>query len=254
MEYYWARRRGFPPERVESPDELSRPRRNLCVVCTQLDMPARAQRRLVQAWCSVLPTLETMEHLWFFSRVPQDLFNAACEVPRLKGLYVKWSGVKNIEAVTGARHLQAFHLGDSAQLQAIDCLSSMSRLRWLGLGNIKRISRLDPIGKLTGLEGLALDGSVWTTQRVETLAPIGRLLGLKFLSISNLRAADRTLRPLFVLRKLEAFQAALWWDPVVVEVLYARNPWLPPNQAHEPASAQRRARRSATDVSQTKLS
>lgn len=242
MKYYWARRRGFPPESVESPHELSRPRRNLCVVCTQLNMPAGAQRKLVQAWCDVLPTLKTVEHLWFLSRVPQDLFNAACEVPRLKGLYVKWSGVKSIEAVTGARHLQAFHLGDSAQLQSIDCLSSMSRLRWLGLANIKRITRLDPIGKLHGLEGLAVDGSVWTTQRVETLAPIGQLPGLKFLSITNLRAADKTLRPLFALRKLGTFWSAQWWDPEEVDELHTRNPKLPSNSAQQPTSAPSGAR------------
>lgn len=226
MNYYWDRRRGFPPDAVESPNELSRPRRNLCVQCTQLHMPAGAQRKLVRSWCDVLPTLETVEHLWFLSRVPQDLFDAACAVPRLKGLYVKWSGVKSIEAVTGARHLQAFHLGDSAQLRSIDCLSTMSRLRWLGLVNIKRITRLDPIGRLHGLAGLAVGGSIWTTQRVETLAPIGQLSGLKFLSITNLRAADRTLRPLFALRQLETFRSARWWDPEEVDELHARNPKL----------------------------
>ena len=231
MKYYWARRRGFPPESTESPDELSRPRRNLCVVCTQLNMPASAQRKLVHAWCDILPTLETVEHLWFLSRVPQDLFNAACKVPRLTGLYVKWSGVKSIADVAGARHLRAFHLGDSAQLQSIDCLASMPRLRWLGLANIKCITRLDPIGKLHRLEGLRVDGSVWTTQRVETLAPIGQLSGLRFLSITNLRATDKTLRPLFTLRKLETFWSAQWWDPEEVAELHARNPMLPSNTA-----------------------
>jgi hypothetical protein len=105
----------------------------------------------------------------------------------------------------------------------------MSRLRWLGLANIKRISRLDPIAKLHGLEGLGVDGSVWTTQRVETLAPIGQLSGLRFLSITNLRAADKTLRPLFALRKLETFWSATWWDPEEVAQLHARNPMLPSN-------------------------
>ena len=229
MKHYWARRRGFPPESVESPDELSRPRKNLCVVCTQLDMPAGAQRKLVRAWCDLLPTLKSVEHLWFLSRVPQDLFDAACKAPRLKGLYVKWSGIKSIEALTDAQHLRFFHLGDSAQLQSIDVLSSMRQLRWLDLVNIKRISRLDPIGELQGLEGLSVDGSTWTTQRVETLAPIGRLTSLKYLSIVNLRAADKTLRPLFALRSLEEFLSAQWWDSDEVDELRSRNRRLPSN-------------------------
>jgi len=224
MKYYWDRRRGFPPDHVESPEQLKRPRKNLCVVCTQLDMPASAQRKLVNAWCELLPILKTVEHLWFLSRVPQDLFDAACQVPKLKGLYIKWSGVKNIEAVASARHLRYFHLGDSAQLQSIDCLSSMQQLRWLDLANIKRIDRLDPIAKLRKLEGLSVDGGTWTTQRVATLEPIGKLTSLRYLSIVNLRAADKTLRPLFRLRKLENFLAAQWWDPAEIDELRARNP------------------------------
>lgn len=245
MKYYWTRRRGFPPDSVERPEELSRPRTNLGVVCTQLDLPASAQRKLVRAWCDVLPTLETVEHLWLLSRVPQDLFDAACRVPRLKGLYIKWSGVESIDAVIGARHLQAFHLGDSARLQSIDCLSSMSRLRWLGLANIKRIARLDPIGKLRRLEGLCVDGGVWTTQRVETLAPIGQISGLRFLSITNLRAADKTLRPLFTLRKLETFLSAQWWDPDEVAELHAKNPMLASHQAERTGARQKCAQLSA---------
>lgn len=83
------------------------------------------------------------------------------------------------------------------------------------------------IGKLAELDGLSVDGSMWTTQRVETLAPIGQLSGLKFLSITNLRAADQTLRPLLALRQLEAFWSAQCWDPNEMEELRRRNPKLP---------------------------
>lgn len=228
MNDYWHRRRGFPPEPVESPDELARPHRSLAIVCTQLSMPPRAQRKLVNAWCDVLPTLETVQHVWFLSRVPQDLFDAACRMPRLEGLYVKWSGVTSIDALAEAKRLRAFHLGHSAQLRSIDVLASMSRLRWLGFVWIPRIVRLDPIGRLVDLEGLTVDGSIWTLrdQRVESLAPLGRLRRLQFLSLQGLRASDRTLRPLFALRKLKAFWGSHRWDPAEVDELRARNPGL----------------------------
>ncbi len=191
-------------------------------------MPAAAQRKLVQSWCDVLPTLEKVEYLWFHSRVPQRLFDAACQVPRLKGLYIKWSGIKRLEAIGHASQLEAFHLGDSAQVESIECLGAMTKLRWLDLVNIKRVSRLDPLGKLRRLEGLGVEGSVWTTQRVETLAPIGQLANLRYLSIVNLRSADRTLKPLFALRRLEAFHAAAWWAPEEVAELRRRNRRLRP--------------------------
>lgn len=223
MQYFWTIRHDFPPESVESPGEIVRPRRCLNVVCTQLEMPAAAQRKLVQSWCDVLPTLKSVEYMWFHSRVPQHLFDAACQVPQLKGLYIKWSGVKSIEAVSQARHLESLHLGDSAQVESIDCLGSMTGLRWLDLVNIKRVSRLDPLAKLARLEGLGVEGSTWTTQRVESLAPIGQLTGLRYLSIVNLRSDDKTLEPLFALSRLETFHAAAWWKSEEVAELRRRN-------------------------------
>lgn len=61
---------------------------------------------------------------------------------------------------------------------SIDPLAAMHGLRWLGLENIGKIDDLDPIRGLVALEGLSVDGSLWTTQRVRTLEPIGRLTGL----------------------------------------------------------------------------
>jgi hypothetical protein len=91
------------------------------------------------------------------------------------------------------------------------------------LENIKRISDLDPIGDLRGLEELAVEGSTWTTQYVETLSPIGRLLELRYLSLINLRARDGTLRPLYTLRKLRRFRAAAWWDEAELQELRKLN-------------------------------
>jgi hypothetical protein len=42
----------------------------------------------------------------------------------------------------------------------------------------------------------------------------------------NLRDRERTLRPLFSLRKLEGFQAAQWWDPTELAELRRVNPAL----------------------------
>jgi hypothetical protein len=102
----------------------------------------------------------------------------------------------------------------------------MARLQWLGLEGVKRISSLEPVGALTGLEGLEVEGSMWTTQKVDTLGPLGKLTGLKYLSIANLRSRDGTLAPLFALRRLETFDAAMWWPVEELEELRRRNPGL----------------------------
>mgnify|MGYP002396452061 CR=1 FL=1 len=79
------------------------------------------------------------------------MFDAACQMLNLEGLYVKWSGIKSAEAICEAKHLRFFHLGSSPALTSIEPLRFMHMLEWLGLENIKRINNLEPIGELTAL-------------------------------------------------------------------------------------------------------
>jgi Leucine-rich repeat (LRR) protein len=225
VEYFWYHRPedDHPPPIVRRPEELGSADR-AAVGCTQTDLPSAQQRALVREWCDLLPALSGVRLLWLTSRVPQRLFDAACAMPDLEGLYVKWSGIQNLDALAEARGLRHFHLGSSASLESIDALAARTNLETLGLENVKRISDLGPLGELRGLQQLAVEGSMWTTQHVETLEPIGRLSELRYLSLVNLRARDGTLRPLLALRKLRRFHAATWWDEAERQELRSLNP------------------------------
>lgn len=227
MEYFWYHRPedNHPPSSIAWPSELNSGER-LAIACTQLDISPSRQRTLVREWCRLLPTLEGIKLLWLNSRVPQDLFEAACAVPDIEGLYVKWSGIKSLSSVANAASLRYLHIGSSPGIESILPLANQKGLKWLGLENVKRIDDLSPLGELTSLRGLLIEGSMWTTQRVKTLGPIGRLSQLEYLSIANLRAADETLRPLFSLRNLHSFHAAQWWDEKEIEELRRLNPSL----------------------------
>lgn len=211
--YYWYHRpsENWPPEAVQEPGEIRSDGR-LSVWCTQTHRNANEQRKLVARWCETLPTLKGVRHLWLGSRVPQKLFDAACRVPGLESLYIKWSGIKKLNALEHADGLRYLHIGSSTGVESIQPLGSLKSLRWLGLEKFTRIRCLDPLADLVDLEGLTVEGSEWTTQNVETLAPIGKLLNLRYLAIANLRSTDQTLSPLFTLRRLEVFYAAKWWD------------------------------------------
>jgi hypothetical protein len=102
----------------------------------------------------------------------------------------------------------------------------MTQLKWLGLENLKRIADIDPVGGLTNLEGLVLQGSMWTIWKVRTIAPLGALENLRYLSLANLRSEEKTLAPLFALRRLETFITASWWDEAELEEVHKRNPRL----------------------------
>ena len=227
MEYYWYYRpdEDFPPPNVIHPSEWT-PGERLALTCTQTDLPASQQRRLVDEWCEYLPTLTGLRVLWLNSRVPQKLFDAACRIPDLEGLYVKWSGVTALDAVLTPPLLTSFHLGSSASVDSVELLGQLKSLKWLGVENVKRMETLDWVEDLTGLDGLVVEGSTWTTQRVDSVAPIGHLTDLRFLGLANLRARDNSLAPLYTLTKLERLIIAKWWPEEEVERLRSLNPGL----------------------------
>jgi hypothetical protein len=225
MQNFWYYRPAddFPPKSVQDVDQYQGAAR-LNVVCTQTRLSSYAQRKLVTSWCDRMPQLHGVRYLWLNSRVPQRLFDAACAIPALEGLYVKWSGIKSIAALQNASSLKHLHIGSSAQLESIEPLSAMTDLLWLSVENLKKISCLQPLSSLTNLQGLSIEGSMSSTQGVETLRPIGELHQLKYLSISSLRARDRTLAPLYPLQNLEAFHSAQWWSQSELDEIHRRNP------------------------------
>ena len=89
-ESFWYHRpeQSFPPRIVQQPAEYDGSDR-LALSCTQTGLPQTAQRKLVKEWCNRLPTLSNVKFLWLTSRATQDLFDAACRMPALTGLWIE---------------------------------------------------------------------------------------------------------------------------------------------------------------------
>ena len=225
MEYHWYYRPETAPPVWTYLDELTDSER-ICVACTQTGLPASKQASLVREWCNVLPTLHHVRTLWLTTRVPQVLFDAACRMPNLEGLWIKWSGLTNINAIQGLPKLRYFHLGSSTGLRSIQPVAELPQLKWLGLENLRRSRTIEPVGALAQLAGLTLQGSMWSNWKVRTLMPLSSLIVLKYLALAGLRADDRTLAPLFHLRSLETLILAKWWDQEEVQEVRRRNPRL----------------------------
>ena len=224
---FWHHRpkENFPPASLRGPEEYAgTPLAN--VVCTQTNLPRGDQARLVRRWCEFLPTLAELEFLWFNSRVPQDLFDAACRVPRLQGLSIKCSSIKSLEHIANATRLRFLHLGSSPQLTSIESLTQLGNLSWLELENIKSLRNLTLVGELRQLEGLSIAGSMWGTQMVDSLAPLARLTNLRHLSLPNLKSRDKTLTPLCALSSLEHLHVAGWWSEAELTQVRRANPKL----------------------------
>lgn len=240
LPHYWNLHNDERPRAVRSPDEYGGGP-DLAIHCTQLDLPASQQRKLVAQWVQVLPTLQGVRRLWFSSRVSQALFDAACRIEGLTDLWLKWSGITTLEAAAGLPGLQRFHLGDSASLQTLQPLAAMPQLQWLWLGGMSKIPDLAPLAALSALEGLFIAGNESKPLVVPTLAPLSALQRLRWLQLGCLRPAEGGIEPLGRLRALEYLGLPNYFTVEQFAQLAAHLPhtasdWLKPYARQHPAN------------------
>jgi len=203
----WQRAQKLVPDHITYFEEYE-PSETLVLNLTQLDVGSYRQNKNIDRWCNELPNLGEVKHLWFVSRVNQKMFAAACKVPNLEGLFVKWSGIKNIESLRIAKNLQHLHLGSSSQVESIEVLGELESLLTLDLQQLNKISDFSIISKLASLEGLGIDGSIWTAQKIDTLKPLAKLRNLKYLTLINTRLKDKSFDPLLNLTELVRFESS----------------------------------------------
>jgi len=219
---------GAPPEQIQfhqsflglndrpnwSPKHIThfrdyKPSETLTLEITQLDnVSYYRQTKIVDEWCAKLPNLEEVKYLGFVSRVNQKMFDAACNVPNLEGLFIKWSGIKNIDSLRIPKKLRHLWLGSSSQLESIDVLGELTSLVTLELQQLNKISDFNVLSKLTNLEGLGIDGSMWTTQKIDTLKPLANLRKLKYLTLISTQLKDKSFDPILNLTELVYFQSS----------------------------------------------
>lgn len=204
---FWHHRptRDFPPRSVQQPEDWAGGER-LSVACTQTSLTAGAQKKLVQRWCELLPTLGDVRFLWFQSKVTPALFEAACAMPGLEGLYVKWSGVTDFTPIRQrAGSLRYLHMGSSPSLAPLDVLAELPRLEWLELHNVRAAADLDFVRALTGLRGLSLTGDTNSSKvlNIASLLPLAGLPALQWLRLGAVNVGDHSLLPLATLPALK---------------------------------------------------
>lgn len=203
---YWYHRplRKFPPESIRYPTEYDGGDR-LSLTCTQTDLPGKQQRELVREWCKVLPTLSKVRILWFQSKVTQELFDAACTMEKLEGLYIKWSDIKNLEPIKGLVNLIHLHIGGAPSAAPIDALCELRNLVDLEVHNVKAAENLKFLERMPQLRSLDLagDGNSLKSLRINSLAPIRSLTNLKKLGISTATVIDESLEPIADLPRLK---------------------------------------------------
>jgi hypothetical protein len=210
--WYWDMDNKWPPNSITYIENF-RPLTKLNLNITQLGLKTGDQKKLLQFWCNEFPKLTSVKYLWFCSRVNQEMFEAACDMENLEGLYIKWSGIKNVDSLLKLKNLKHLHIGSSGQIENIRVFQDINWLTTLSLEQLNKVTDFIDIANMTNLEGLGIDGSIWTAQKIDTLKPIGQLRGLKYLTLTNTRTKDKSFDPLLNLKELVRFNSS-WNYPV----------------------------------------
>ncbi len=129
-------------------------------------------------------------------------------MPNLEGLYIKWSGIKKLDYLSDLKKLKYFKLGDSSQIESIEVIKTMANLETLELVQLNKICDFDIIKDLTNLEGLGIDGGMWTAQKINTLEPISGLNKLKYLTTTNSQIKDKSFSSILNLKELVRFNCS----------------------------------------------
>lgn len=198
---FWHFRLNPAAPAIRSPEDFGGTDR-LCVAATQTSLSSRAQKQLVERWCQFLPTLEGVRYIWFTSKVSQDLFEAACNVRGLEGLYVKWSSINSVAPLSAAKALKYLHIGSSPAISDLAPISKLVQLNWLELDNLKAVNDLTPLQVLDNLEGLGFTGAEARHNSVLSFTPLADLNRLRWLHLGSIHPQDNSLRALAALKQL----------------------------------------------------
>ena len=162
-----------------------------------------------------------LRRLWLYS-VNQKFLEELADIPAVEHLFIDGLTATDLTPLHRLRQLRRLVLIGGTKIQNLDWVAGLPPLETLALENFKRAFDLDPLASLTSLTALGVEGSIWTRMRVATLAPLAGLRSLRSLFLTNLTAADRSLRPLYSLTGLEVLAiGALFPDDELVRLRQA---------------------------------
>ncbi|WP_149500014.1 hypothetical protein [Roseiconus lacunae] len=133
----------------------------------------------------------------------EDLIDILARFPNLKHLQLRLPRSPEIAPLAQLTQIESLVLKCSKHQKSLDFLQGMANLRFLCVSEAMGIDRLTPLGSLSSLQELYIDGTISGRNTVQTLAPLGKLHSLEYLLLL-IRVAKqrRTLKPLYKLTKL----------------------------------------------------
>lgn len=180
----------------------------LGIGCAQMEeLTSKERKKIIQDWCEFLSKPTKIEIIWFVCRVNQELFDAVCKQNQLKGLYIKWSGIKSIHAINQLANLNYLYIGSSSKVVDIEPLISLHKLIFLELENFQRVHDYSILANLTNLEGLCITGNIFSPQivKIDSLKFLEAFHNLKYLDLDATKILDNSYESICHLKELRTF-------------------------------------------------
>lgn len=223
---YWPARqlRGDIPAAIRHPSEYLGSS-VLNIACTQTELSKSQQDKLVDEWCHLLPKLP-IKTLAFSSKVPQRLFEAACAVPQLEALSIKWSSIDSFESISKGTSLKSLFLGSSPKITSLTPITECVNLEHLFIENIQEPVDLLFAKKLQRLREFGLSAARGRKLQVRTLEPLSSLKLLEVLWLVDLQVLEGSLKPLHSLSSLASLRTTIKKSSIEFKELCAAVPTL----------------------------
>lgn len=149
-----------------------------------------------------LSGFKRLKHLWA-GRVNQEMIEEISDLPELEILRIKNMSATSLEPLARNRKLKRLIIHGGNKVPDMEWMRGLSpTLEVLHLESLFRATDIRPIGALTQLKTLGLEGGFDRKLELESLEPLGALSNLQYLFLAATRVADRSLAPLHRLKKL----------------------------------------------------
>jgi len=154
----WTHRKEIQPKIITYVDDYGG-QIDLRLKCTQLDLTRNQSKKVLAEWCEFVPHSE-VRTLYLYSRVPQVLFEAICQIPNLEGFFIKWSGnsIEDFSVLPQLDNLKRLYISTCTNLDDLTDISKLTKMEWLELHSLTSVSNIEPLRTLVNLKGLIYSG------------------------------------------------------------------------------------------------
>lgn len=150
-----------------------------------------------------LSKLKRLRHLWA-GRVNQEMMEEIAELPELEILRIKNMSAASLEPLARNRKLKRLIISGGNKVPDMAwTLGLPPTLEVLHLESFFRATDIGPLGQLSQLRTLGLEGGFDKKLELESLAPLSTLKNLHYLLLAATRVADKSLAPLHGLKSLK---------------------------------------------------